>query len=284
MLGWYDNAADLVAGSSYLVTVFGPGPVVVASTNLNAAHFAQGWLFHSMPLNLSPGTYTLEFESLEPPFGLSALIDNVFLTMPVGALMPGQAHYYRFTVANGTGRAEFRTFNATGDIDLYVRKSPPAGEFSFDYASDQPFTGNENVGIDLLSTPEPLTPGDWYVAVVNHDALTVTSYCIELNQFPYFDPGSIQLYITNGWTDTPPPARYMDLTLIGPDVLRYQIEYSDTLTDNPSSWQPFTDLASGLPITFGPGQPMYTYRDTPLTSGNPPGLVRMRFYRVRVVP
>ena len=136
----------------------------------------------------------------------------------------------------------------------------------------------------LLSTPVPLTSGDWYVAVVNHDGFAPTDYCIEVNQYPYFDPGSVQLFITNGWTDVPPPERYMDLTLIGPDYLRYQIEYSDTLTDDPASWRPFTDLVSGQPISFGPGSTMYTYHDAPLMSGNPPGLVRMRFYRVRVVP
>lgn len=199
-------------------------------------------------------------------------------------MAPNETHYYRFTISNDTGRVEFRTFNATGDIDLYVRKSPPATESAFDYRGLPPGSGNESVVVDLLSSPVPLTPGDWYAAVVNHDRFASANYCIEVNQYPYFDPGSIQLFITNGWNDTPPPDRYMDLTLIGPEYLRYQIEYSDTLTDDPTSWQPFTNLLSGQPISFGPGQPMYTYRDTPLLIGNPPGLVRMRFYRVRVVP
>jgi subtilisin-like proprotein convertase family protein len=199
-------------------------------------------------------------------------------------IAPNETHYYRFTISNATGRAEFRTFNAVADIDLYLRKVPPASEFAFDYASQRRFSGDESIVIDLLSTPVPLTSGDWYVAVVNHDGFAPTDYCIEVNQYPYFDPGSVQLFITNGWTDVPPPERYMDLTLIGPDYLRYQIEYSDTLTDDPASWRPFTDLVSGQPISFGPGSTMYTYHDAPLMSGNPPGLVRMRFYRVRVVP
>jgi subtilisin family serine protease/subtilisin-like proprotein convertase family protein len=206
------------------------------------------------------------------------------------ALAPRDTHYYRFTISNATGRAEFRTFNALnasngpGDIDLYVRRAPPASEFAFDYASRRVANGDETVVVDLLSAPVPLRPGTWYVAVVNHDALFVTNYCIELNQLPFFDPSSIQLFITNGWTDVPPPERYMDLTLIGPDYLRYQIEYSDTLTDDPASWKPFADPFSGVPITFGPGSAMYTYHDAPLLTGTPPALVRTRFYRVRVVP
>jgi subtilisin-like proprotein convertase family protein/subtilisin family serine protease len=199
-------------------------------------------------------------------------------------LVPGDTHYYRFNISNATGRAEFRTFNASGNIDLYVRRAPPASEFAFDYTSRRGGTSDENVVIDLLSTPVPLRPGAWYVAVVNRDPLVVTNYCIELNQYPFFDPSSIQLFITNGWTDTPPPDRYMDLTLIGPDYLRYWIEYSDTLTDDPASWRPLSDPGSGQPFSFGPGSAMYHHRDTPLLAGNPPGLVRMRFYRVRVAP
>jgi hypothetical protein len=70
---------------------------------------------------------------------------------------------------------------------------------------------------------------------------------------------------------------------VGPDYLQYVIEYSDTLTDDPASWQVFTDEDTGFPLIFGPFSTTYHYRDTPLTIGNPPGLVPMRFYRVKVL-
>lgn len=197
-------------------------------------------------------------------------------------LVAGKTDYYRFTISNDTGRAEFRTFNANGDINLYVRQAPPAGEFSFDYASANVGTGDESIVVDFTSSPVPLTPGDWYAAVVNRDIVDV-NYCIEVKQYPFFDPNEIRLFITNGWTDVPPPERYMDLTIVGPDYFRYQIEYSNVLTDDPTSWKPLSDT-NGVAVTFGPGSTSYTYRDTPLTEGNPPGLVRMRFYRVVVVP
>jgi len=187
----------------------------------------------------------------------------------------GDTDRFRFTITPGAESAQF-SVDATGDVDLYLRRSPPAGEFVYDYASDQLGVGNEVIVIDRNSQPVPLLPGNWHAAVVNRE-VGLVSYCMK---FTEFDPSSIKLYITNGWSNLP---RYMDLTLVGPDYLQYVIEYSDTLTDDPASWQPFTDQATGSPLVFGPGSRTYTYRDTPLTTGNPPGLVTMRFYRVRVL-
>jgi len=77
-LGWYDNAGDHPDPSPYTVTV-SSGAGVMASTSLNASHFVQGWLSHSLQLNLSPGMYTLQFHSEGPVFGLATLLDNVSL-------------------------------------------------------------------------------------------------------------------------------------------------------------------------------------------------------------
>jgi len=79
LLRWLDNAGDHPDASPYSVTVLGPNGVVANATN-DASHFAQGWLAHSMHLDLSPGTYTVRFRSeLSSPFGLSSLIDDVSL-------------------------------------------------------------------------------------------------------------------------------------------------------------------------------------------------------------
>jgi hypothetical protein len=187
-------------------------------------------------------------------------------------LLPDFPHYFRVTIGPNAESAEF-SVDASGDVDLYVRRTPPAGEFVYDYASEVLGDGTEAVTVAFDSLPVPLRPGDWYVAVVSRETEAV-SYCMRVSEF---DPSLIKLYITNGFEMIP---RYMDLTWIGPEFLSYRLEYTDSL--GTPNWQPVTD-ASGAPLVFGPGQRTHTFRDTRLFIDPPgPGLVRMRWYRVLV--
>jgi hypothetical protein len=76
--------------------------------------------------------------------------------------------YYRFTVSNNAVRAQFEILQPSGDVNLYVRKGlPPPAPYDYEYRSVNAGTGEELVNIFTNSSPVRLTPGDWYLAVVN---------------------------------------------------------------------------------------------------------------------
>jgi hypothetical protein len=76
LLSWFDNTGDHPDASPYTVTVTKDGSVI-ASTNLNASHYALGWLPHTLQMSLSSGTYSIEFRSFVPAFGLATLLDSI---------------------------------------------------------------------------------------------------------------------------------------------------------------------------------------------------------------
>jgi subtilisin-like proprotein convertase family protein len=187
----------------------------------------------------------------------------------------GQTHHFRFTITPGAEIAEF-SVDASGDVDLYVRRTPPASEFVYDYASEGFGVSNEMIVIDRGSQPVPLLSGNWHAAVVSRE-VGLVNYCMKFTQV---DPDSIRLYITNGFEMSP---RYMDLAWTAPGYLQFHLEYSDSLA--PANWQPFLD-GNNVPIVFTPvggtGNSFY-FRDTSLFS-HTTGLVTMRFYRLRILP
>lgn len=215
-------------------------------------------------------TYTLCVSEFTNYFGLTNDIcsSNTFTAF-------GQTHHFRFTVSPGADLAEF-SVDASGDVDLYVRRAPPASEFVHDYASEGFGVSSEKIVLDRSSQPVPLLPGNWHAAVVSREVGLVT-YCMK---FTEISQGSIRLFITNGFENL--PVRYMDLSWNAPEYMRFYLEYSDSLA--PANWQPFED-ANGDPILFGPfggsGTRFY-FRDTTIFNQQT-GLVTMRFYRLRVL-
>ncbi len=90
--------------------------------------------------------------------------------------------YYVFTVSTGAFQTTFETTNATGNVDLYVTRGLPIpGIAGFPLASTNPGTSEEMILVLPGSTPA-LTPGDWYLAVVNRE-LTNVSYAVRATEW-----------------------------------------------------------------------------------------------------
>jgi len=65
-------------------------------------------------------------------------------------------------------RAQFEVIAPAADVTLLVRKDlPPEGLRAFDYQSTNPGTNSEIVVLRPNSAPVALTPGEWFVNVVN---------------------------------------------------------------------------------------------------------------------
>jgi subtilisin family serine protease/subtilisin-like proprotein convertase family protein len=239
----------------------------------------------SMPQLQAPGTYFIAITNVTDQFatfrlcaylttnGMALTNNGVCVTNTFAMINDGpyyqEVHYYQVTIFSNSVRADFMTLQANGDVDLYIRDTvPPApGPTSFDYRSTNPGTSNEMIVVTTTNSP-PLTPGDWYIAVVNRQAGPVT-YCMKVSQYPVLDPFNIRLRITNGWPT------HMDLGWNAFEFQRFYLEWAPTLT---TPWQPFTNLSG--PIEFGPVGGMGTnfhHRDQPLMGP-------MRFYRLNILP
>ncbi len=130
-----------------------------------------------------------------PPF----LVNGVAATnlVPVNTM-----DYYWFVVATNAYKTLFETFNATGNVDLYVRRGlPNPSPDLYDYAGTNGGATNESITILTNATPVALAPGLWIVGVSNADTVPV-GYSIRATQFVTASTNrwvdDIHLGVTNG--------------------------------------------------------------------------------------
>ncbi|PYI83509.1 MAG: hypothetical protein DME26_14865, partial [Verrucomicrobia bacterium] len=91
--------------------------------------------------------------------------------------------YYRFIVSSNAASAVFETFNANGNVDVLVRKGLPVPDAgNFQYASTNGGTTGEQLVVVTNSLPQPLTAGEWYLAVINKGA-TPVAYTVRATEF-----------------------------------------------------------------------------------------------------
>lgn len=92
--------------------------------------------------------------------------------------------YYQFTVSPGAIAAEFKLTSAgAADLDLYLRKGPPLPDAAnAHYAGLTVGNGDELIRIGTNSLPVPVSPGTWYLAVTNKEAVDV-GYEITATEF-----------------------------------------------------------------------------------------------------
>ena len=134
----------------------------------------------------------------------------------------------------------FQLYGLSGDVDLVARKGLPLPTtLSYDYASMDPGTSDEQILISTNSNPLPLSPGRWYLGVFNVDYLDVTntilataqsapstnivitglnirgtSLCItwgSVPDFSYYIEGALDVTSTN-WTPVSPAIMAVDYT------------------------------------------------------------------------
>jgi subtilisin-like proprotein convertase family protein len=102
----------------------------------------------------------------------------LFLNVPynnTNASPPGLPDYYSYTVTSNETGVQFQLLNLTGDVNLVAQKGfPPLPSGTSPYSSSNPGTNNESILVFTNSTPVPLTPGDWFLAVLNPSGANVS--------------------------------------------------------------------------------------------------------------
>ena len=121
-------------------------------------------------------------------FTLAINFDLTLLTsgVPVFAANSGAGNgtdYYHYIVTTNALRAQFEIDSPSGDVTLVARDGPPPPTVtSFDYLSANPGINDELITLFNFSRPVALTPGDWYISVVNVSGGPV-SYTIKATEF-----------------------------------------------------------------------------------------------------
>jgi hypothetical protein len=140
--------------------------------------------------------------------------------------------YYLYTVSTNAARVQFEVDAPSGDVTLVAIKGLPLPSLvTYDYISTNAYTNTELIVFFTNSVPVALTPGDWYLAVVNVSGgpvtysvkatewsvtgrpitttgvnISSTNFCITWNSLPgvyYHVQGLVNLASTNWVTVSP---------------------------------------------------------------------------------
>jgi len=92
--------------------------------------------------------------------------------------------YYHYTVTNPVARVQFEILNPTGPLTLVARSGslPQYSSGIYDYISNNPGTNNQFLLVLTNSAPVGVSPGDWFLAVVNNSN-TAASYSVKATQW-----------------------------------------------------------------------------------------------------
>jgi subtilisin-like proprotein convertase family protein len=130
---------------------------------------------------LSPGTWYLAVVNRESvPVNYSVVVNarstNLnYIQLSSGVpyadqiVAPGAAGFYRFDVSPGAVQAIFETFNATNDVDLFIRTGfplPPPGAGNFDFVSANGGTNSEWIALTADNPAALPAEGSYWIAVV----------------------------------------------------------------------------------------------------------------------
>lgn len=81
---------------------------------------------------------------------------------------PAEIDYYVYDVSTNAAYADFELFPVTGAVDLVVRRGLPLPtESAYHYVSNNGGLTNEVIRVNPVSTPVRLSPGPWYLGVIN---------------------------------------------------------------------------------------------------------------------
>jgi subtilisin family serine protease/subtilisin-like proprotein convertase family protein len=164
---------------------------------------------------------------------------------PVDASIAGGsrvADYYRYLVTADAARVQFQIVIPTGDLTLLARKGMPLPTLDrHDYMSQNPGTNDELIVVLGNSQPVPLSPGEWYLAVVNSEGAPA-SYTLIATEFP---EAGTNLVVETTWTGDSICLSWNSL----PGVY-YFVQGKTSLSS--SDWSTISPslLASGSPTMF----------------------------------
>ena len=163
--GDYLLLAGATNGLSVLSTTSAPTNIVPGGTYWLGVQNTNGFAVSfglEVDFQLLPGTFIITLSNGVPYFNSNS-----------GA--GGATDYYLYPATTNAARLQFEVDNPSGDVTLAARFGLPVpGLTNFDYLSDNPYTNDELIVVLTNSTPVALTPGDWYLAVVNISGAPLT--------------------------------------------------------------------------------------------------------------
>jgi subtilisin-like proprotein convertase family protein len=105
-------------------------------------------------------------------FGVTSLTNGV----PLNATQAGNTlpRYFSYDVSSNGTAVSFQLLDLSGNVNLVGRYASPLPTLeSFDYASVNPSTNDEDIFVFPDSNPVALAPGRWYLGVFNADPTNV---------------------------------------------------------------------------------------------------------------
>lgn len=238
------RAPNLPTGSEYDYGSFQPGWIdeeIVILTNSWPVPLTPGlWLIGVYNRDTAPASYTLLALEQAWPYRIVTLTNGVpYLGVVAGA----GTDYFRFVVPPDAQRAQFDVADATGDVVLVLRRGwPPAALDNYDYLSANPGLPDESIVLFRDTQPVPLSPGEWYVSVVNVGGGSV-AYSIRASAWPETGrPVTVRRVMVSG--------DQLCLTWSSLPGARYYVEGTDSL--DPANWTLVspTLTATGTEVTW----------------------------------
>ncbi|RME93409.1 MAG: hypothetical protein D6766_08295, partial [Verrucomicrobia bacterium] len=244
-------------------------------TNANLPDLSGEWYVAVLDLDTVPITYTLTAATVDPTPQVIDLTPGipVVRTVPAEQIapdLPARPDYFRLVVDPLMVEATFTLTPVNGNADLILRKGLPLPTPAlFDYFSLQPGTTPDVIVVSTNSQPVPLSPGDWYVGVLNQTANSVTySLLVEVRTGDEEPPLALNPVVVVSGSE-------VRLSWSAPPGLRFRIEYATELPpDGNVNWIPVPGE-----ITSADGQ--YEFVDDGSQTG---GMTAVKFYRIVPVP
>jgi len=193
---WYNEAGApqfaATNGDYQLLTNAAFGRVVIATNATWGVDTNETVLWQQPAPQLRPGQrYYLALTNANPDaqfvlqVDFDALDTNVWgvTDLPFGATIvtniapTNVMQYFRYSVSPNAAAASFEVYPTNGNVNLYVRRAEPVPDplprpDVYDYASENPGVEPEIILVTTNSVV-PLTPGDWYLGVLNVDTNAV---------------------------------------------------------------------------------------------------------------
>lgn len=140
---------------------------------------SPGWWFLTVE-NADPANVAYSIRATEVAANIIPLQDGVPFTNTVA--MGAAPDYYSFQVSPGALSAKFEVYGMSGDVHLLLRRDLPVPNFNdLTYSSQNSGLADEVIELTPFSFPVNLTPGPWYLAVVNNSGNNA-SYTVEASE------------------------------------------------------------------------------------------------------
>lgn len=278
---------------------FNPGTndedIVVLTNSTPVALSAGRWYLGVFNADIVPVVYTIlatEYVGLPPIITLTNGIPYFNTNSATGTA----TDYYRYVVSPAGARVQFEINGPTADVTLVAKKGLPLPDLvTFDYLGANTGTNDELIVVLTNSTPVILSPGDWFLSVVNisggpaayaikatewpltgrpviitNSGIVSNSFCFTWTSLPgvhYYVQGLTNLSSTN-WVTIPPPVTAVDY-------------FTTWCIPLPSPFQ-FFRVQEGLDVTNAPIVPPVVVTLTngiPYANTNTPTVANPDYYR-----